>query len=100
MCHHCQHAKTLYTSALELLNDLESHAATADGMSGAVLHDWMAGIPLSPGADSHLQPEDASLGQAIEDLRRVSRRLARITSLVIGAHHYPQGSNALSAPRT
>lgn len=100
MCHLCQEAKAVYAGSLELLNNLESHAQTATGMSGAVLSDWLAGVPLGIGADSHLQPEDASLGQAIEDLRRVSRRLARITSLVIAAHGYPQGSRAPSAPRT
>lgn len=100
MCHHCQHAKRIYSEALELLNDLETHAATAEGLSGGVLHDWMAGIPLGPGADSYLRPEDASLGQAIEDLRRVSRRLARITALVVASHSYPQGAPAPSAPRT
>lgn len=74
----------LYAASLELLNDLETHANHAPGLSGAVLSSWMAGEPLQPGDDSHLLPEHASLGQAIVELRALSRRLARLVGLVNG----------------
>jgi len=84
-------AKALYASSLELCNDLETIAGAEPGVSGAVLRDWLAGVPLQPGADSFLLPEHASLGQAVEECRRLSRRTAHLASLVLGAMGPPTG---------
>lgn len=74
--------KGLYAESLQVLNDAETWANRRPGRSGAVLRDWLAGVPSRPGDDSHLLPEDACLGQAVAELRRVSQRLARVASLL------------------
>lgn len=76
-----ERARGLFATSLELLNDLEEQAYNEPGLSGSVLSDWVAGIPLAVGADTYLRPEHAALGTAIEDLRRLSQRLGRLASL-------------------
>lgn len=90
MCSQCFNAaKRAYAAHLELCNDLEDLAARADGRSGDVLSSWVAGEPLAPGDDSHLLPEHAALGRAIEEARALSRRTALLVNLVgeaLGIH--------------
>lgn len=82
--------KHLYAVSLEVLNDLEGLANTLPGLSGAVVRDWLGGERLAPGADSYLLPEHAALGQAVEELRRISQRLARVYSLAMTIDGQPQ----------
>jgi hypothetical protein len=81
-----QQAKAVYAELLELCNNLETDAHKRPGVSGAVLRDWLAGEPVPPGSVTHLNPQDAALGQAVQQARRLAQSSALLLAQVKNAY--------------